>query len=142
MESEKQRASRGDQVKPNRIALAHAARVVDEIASRSKLTEKDALEIGKKIKKGIARRHGLKTISIVGGIANHDTEFLIDGKPLPEYTKKLELIFEADQPNMAILTIIPKSEVIKAKVLVKENKILLGAMMPLGKIEKPWWKFW
>ena len=32
---------------------------LEKIASKSKLSEKDALEIGEKIKKGIAKRHGL-----------------------------------------------------------------------------------
>lgn len=34
--------------------------VMDEIASKSKFTEKDVEEIGEKIKEGIARRHGIK----------------------------------------------------------------------------------
>ncbi|MEX2017592.1 MAG: hypothetical protein WD876_03910 [Candidatus Pacearchaeota archaeon] len=34
--------------------------LMDKILSRSKLTEKDALELGKKINKGITKRHGLK----------------------------------------------------------------------------------
>lgn len=33
--------------------------VVEKIASKSKLTKKDAEEIANKIKKGIAKRHGL-----------------------------------------------------------------------------------
>lgn len=33
--------------------------LMDKILSKSKLTEQDALEIGKKINKGIARKHGL-----------------------------------------------------------------------------------
>ena len=33
---------------------------MDEIVSRSKLTEEDVGEIGDKIKEGIARRHGIK----------------------------------------------------------------------------------
>ncbi len=32
---------------------------LDALASKSKLTEKDALELGKKIKHGMAKRHGL-----------------------------------------------------------------------------------
>lgn len=34
-------------------------RFMDKLLAKSKLTEKDALNIGRKIKKGIARRHGL-----------------------------------------------------------------------------------
>jgi hypothetical protein len=33
--------------------------MIEEIASKSKLTEKDAEEIGNKIKREIAKRHGL-----------------------------------------------------------------------------------
>lgn len=33
--------------------------LMDKILSKSKLTEKDAIEIGKKINEGIAKRHGL-----------------------------------------------------------------------------------
>ena len=33
--------------------------LMDRLLSRSRLTEADALEIGRKINKGIARRHGL-----------------------------------------------------------------------------------
>jgi len=33
--------------------------LLDKIVSKSKLTAKDAEEIGEKIKRGIARRHGL-----------------------------------------------------------------------------------
>ena len=33
--------------------------LMDRIASKSKLTERDAIEIGRKIKEGVARRHGL-----------------------------------------------------------------------------------
>ena len=38
----------------------HAKRLelMDQLATGSKLTEKDVAEIGKKVKKGIARRHG------------------------------------------------------------------------------------
>ncbi|MEM0160017.1 MAG: hypothetical protein QW393_04645 [Candidatus Micrarchaeaceae archaeon] len=34
-------------------------KLMDEILSKSKLTEKDTVEIGKMINKGIAKRHGL-----------------------------------------------------------------------------------
>ena len=34
--------------------------IMDEIVKKSKFTEKDVEEIGDKIKKGIARRHGLE----------------------------------------------------------------------------------
>lgn len=39
----------------------HAKRLelMDKLVSKSKLTEKDVKEIGKKIKKDIAKRHGL-----------------------------------------------------------------------------------
>ncbi len=33
--------------------------LMDKLVSNSKLTEEDALEIGRKIKHGIAKRHGL-----------------------------------------------------------------------------------
>lgn len=33
--------------------------LMDKLVSKSKLTEKDALEIGRKIKEGVAKRHGL-----------------------------------------------------------------------------------
>ena len=33
--------------------------LMDKLLIKSELTEKDAMEIGKKIKEGIARRHGL-----------------------------------------------------------------------------------
>ena len=45
-----------------REALAEKANeleLMDKILSNSKLTEKDAIEIGRKIKEGIAKRHGL-----------------------------------------------------------------------------------
>lgn len=45
-----------------RKAIAEKAKLLelmDKIVEKSKLTEKDALEIGVKIKKGIAKRHGL-----------------------------------------------------------------------------------
>lgn len=32
---------------------------MDALLSNSKLTEEDAIELGRKVKKGIARRHGL-----------------------------------------------------------------------------------
>lgn len=34
--------------------------LIEKIVSKSKFTEKDAEEIGDKIKRGIAKRHGLK----------------------------------------------------------------------------------
>lgn len=34
--------------------------LMDKITSKSKLTQKDVYEISKKIKQGIAKRHGLK----------------------------------------------------------------------------------
>ena len=39
----------------------HATKLdlMDKLVSKSKLTEKEALEIGRKIKKEVARRHGL-----------------------------------------------------------------------------------
>nr|MBI4156661.1 hypothetical protein [Candidatus Woesearchaeota archaeon] len=33
--------------------------LMDKILANSKLTEKDALEIGRKVNRGIAKRHGL-----------------------------------------------------------------------------------
>lgn len=33
--------------------------LMDKLVSKSKLTEKEALEIGRRIKKEVARRHGL-----------------------------------------------------------------------------------
>ena len=45
-----------------RQALWNHARkleLMDKLLAKSKLTEEDALEIGRKINKGIARRHGL-----------------------------------------------------------------------------------
>jgi len=33
--------------------------IMEKIVSKSKLTEKEAIEIGRKIKKGVAKRHGL-----------------------------------------------------------------------------------
>ncbi len=45
-----------------RQAMREKARkleLMDRMLSKSKLTEKDALEIGRKINKGIAKRHGL-----------------------------------------------------------------------------------
>ena len=38
---------------------ARKLELMDKLLSKSKLTEEDALEIGRKINKGIARRHGL-----------------------------------------------------------------------------------
>lgn len=40
-------------------ARIDALQTLEEMASKSKLTEKDAQELGKKIKRAIARRHGL-----------------------------------------------------------------------------------
>ena len=42
------------------VEHARKLETIERIASKSKLTEKDALEIGNLIKEGIARRHGLK----------------------------------------------------------------------------------
>ena len=45
-----------------REALAEKAddlKLMDQILSKSKLTDKDAIEIGRKINEGIAKRHGL-----------------------------------------------------------------------------------
>ena len=39
-----------------RVVLMHK---MDQLLAKSKLTEKDALELGRKVKQGIARRHGL-----------------------------------------------------------------------------------
>ncbi len=39
---------------------AQKLELMDKLVSKSKLTEKDALEIGRKIKIGMAKRHGLK----------------------------------------------------------------------------------
>ncbi|MBI2141826.1 hypothetical protein HYU16_05405 [Candidatus Woesearchaeota archaeon] len=44
-----------------RVALwEHARRLelMDRLVAKSKLTEKDAIEIGRKIKEGVAKRHG------------------------------------------------------------------------------------
>lgn len=38
---------------------ARKMEIMDKILAKSNLTEEDALEIGRKIKKGIAQRHGL-----------------------------------------------------------------------------------
>lgn len=38
---------------------ARKLELMDKILAKSKLTEKDALEIGREINKGIAKRHGL-----------------------------------------------------------------------------------
>ena len=46
-----------------RDALWNEARkleLMDRLLSKSTLTEKDALEIGRKINEGVAKRHGLK----------------------------------------------------------------------------------
>lgn len=40
-------------------AKAHKLELMDKLLAKSELTEKDALEIGNKIKKGIARKHGI-----------------------------------------------------------------------------------
>ena len=37
--------------------------IMDKILSKSKLTEKDVLELGRKIKRGMAKRHGLYNAS-------------------------------------------------------------------------------
>ncbi len=45
-----------------REALAEKAdelKLMDQILSKSKLTDKNAIEIGRKINEGIAKRHGL-----------------------------------------------------------------------------------
>ncbi len=55
-----------DHVKWSEVArkamLTHAEKLemMDKILTNSKLTEEDAIEIGKKIKRGIAERHGLR----------------------------------------------------------------------------------
>lgn len=38
---------------------ADELKLMDKLVAKSKLTEKDVLEIGRKIKEGIAKRHGL-----------------------------------------------------------------------------------
>ncbi len=38
---------------------AEELNLMDQILSKSRLTEKDAIEIGRKINEGIAKRHGL-----------------------------------------------------------------------------------
>ena len=38
---------------------ARKLEIMDKILSKSKLTEKDALEISREVNKGIAKRHGL-----------------------------------------------------------------------------------
>ena len=38
---------------------ARKLELMDKLLAKSKLTEEDALEIGRKINRGIARRHGL-----------------------------------------------------------------------------------
>lgn len=37
---------------------ARKLELINRLVSKSKLTEKDALEIGRKIKEGVAKRHG------------------------------------------------------------------------------------
>jgi len=39
---------------------ANKLELMDKILSKSKLTEKDVLEIGRKINEGIAKRHNIK----------------------------------------------------------------------------------
>ncbi len=39
---------------------ARKLEIMDSILSKSKLTEADAIEIGRKIKEGIAKRHGIE----------------------------------------------------------------------------------
>jgi hypothetical protein len=41
------------------VEKADELKLMDQLVSKSKLTEKDAIEIGRKIKEGIAKRHGL-----------------------------------------------------------------------------------
>lgn len=46
-----------------RQAIWNTARkleLMDKLLAKSKLTEKDALELGRKVNKGIAKRHNLK----------------------------------------------------------------------------------
>lgn len=38
---------------------AHKLQLMDALTAKSELTEEDALEIGRKIRHGIAKRHGL-----------------------------------------------------------------------------------
>lgn len=38
---------------------ANKLELMDKLLAKSKLTEKDAIEIGRRIKEGIAKRHGL-----------------------------------------------------------------------------------
>ena len=45
-----------------RVAMwehANKLEIMDKLVSKSKLTEKEAVEIGRKIKKDVAKRHGL-----------------------------------------------------------------------------------
>ena len=55
-----------DEIKWSEIARkaiwehAQKLEVMDKILSKSKLTEKDILELGRKVNKGIAKRHGIK----------------------------------------------------------------------------------
>ncbi|MGD0729261.1 MAG: hypothetical protein ABR981_04250 [Candidatus Micrarchaeaceae archaeon] len=41
------------------VEKAEELKLMDQLVSKSKLTEKDAIEIGRKIKEGIAKRHRL-----------------------------------------------------------------------------------
>ncbi|MBI4045150.1 MAG: hypothetical protein HY392_05555 [Candidatus Diapherotrites archaeon] len=43
-----------------RVKRLKTLRMLDELTKNSELTEEDVLEIGKKINRGIALRHGLK----------------------------------------------------------------------------------
>lgn len=42
------------------VAYARKLEAMDKILANSKLTEQDVEEIGREVKKGIARRHGLR----------------------------------------------------------------------------------
>lgn len=41
------------------VEKADELKLMDQLVSKSKLTEKDAIEISRRIKEGIAKRHGL-----------------------------------------------------------------------------------
>ena len=41
------------------VEKADELKLMDQLVSKSRLTEKDAMEIGRKIKEGIAKRHRL-----------------------------------------------------------------------------------
>lgn len=41
------------------VEKAEELEIMDKLVSKSKLTEKDVIEIGRKIKEGMAKRHGL-----------------------------------------------------------------------------------